>query len=135
MKKTAFTMMELLVTITLVSIIAAFIIPNFRRSITKTHERDMIAQLETLHAANTVFFSNQGKFYVDTTAVVITLNSNLNINLISNDGTTFSYTCIVPGTNYTFDASWGGFTIRITDAPLSPTNPNCQSGPGTCPTL
>lgn len=127
-----FTIIELLVVVTLIGLIAAFTIPDYSKTINKSHERDLVMQLTSLHGANLIYQAQMGSFWVAANETsVATINSSLNINLMSLDGSTFNYNS--DGSTFTFDGSWGGFTVRVTQAPLSSTNPSCQAG--TCPSL
>lgn len=127
-----FTIIELLVVVTLIGLIAAFTIPDYSKAVEKSHERDLALQTTTLHGANLIYEAQNGNYWVaanETDLAVI--NSNLNISLMAQDGSTFNYNS--DGSTYTFDGSWGGFTVRVTESPLSATNPAC--GGGTCPSL
>ncbi|MGE0267226.1 MAG: prepilin-type N-terminal cleavage/methylation domain-containing protein [Candidatus Omnitrophota bacterium] len=127
-----FTIIELLVVVTLVGLIAAFTIPDYSKSINKSHERDLVMQLTTLHGASLIYQAQRGSFWTATNETnIATINSNMNINLMSIDGTSFNYNS--DGSTFTFDGSWGGFTVRVTQAPLTATNPSCLAG--TCPSL
>lgn len=131
--KKGFTVIELLVVVALIGLIAAFTIPDFSKSISKSHERDLVMQLTTLHGASLIYEAQNGTYWVAANEADIgVINSALNINLISQDGTTFNYNS--DGVTYTFDGTWSGFTVRLTQAPIaSGTNPSC--GGGTCPSL
>ena len=134
-KSIGFTLMEIMIVISLLGLMAAFAIPNYTKSINKSHETDMANQLLSLHAANTAYFAQNNNAYWDdgagTETNVATINSALNIDLIPNDGTTFAYDGA--GNTFTATASWGGFTVQITEAPIDGTNPSC--GGGACPSL
>ena len=124
--------MELMVVILLIGIIAAFALPNYDKSIRKAHERDMVEQLKTLHAANLMYKANQGTYW-DTAWLANTdisaINSTLGLHLISNDGTTYAYIGAAGGGSYTAYAGLLsiGTIIRVTQVPLSSTNPCCFS--------
>lgn len=138
MKRNGFTLIELIVVVVLIGIIAGFAIPNYDKAIRKAHERDMSTQMMALHAANMIYRANAGEYW-DTGGVaepdLPDINSALGINIISNDGTTYSYTSIVGGTPFTFaaTAAWGAYIIQIDQNPISGTNPSC--GSGNCLTL
>ncbi len=133
LKRSGFTIIELLVVVALIGLIAAFTIPDFSKSIAKSHERDLVMQLTTLHGASLIYEAQNGAYWVATNETNIgTINNALNINLIAQDGSTFDYTS--DGSTFTFDGTWNGFTVRVTEAPIAPgTNPSC--GGGTCPSL
>ncbi|MBP9854707.1 MAG: type II secretion system protein [Candidatus Omnitrophica bacterium] len=135
-----FTIMELLVVVTIVGIIAAFAIPDYLQSVQKTREKEMIMQAKTVHGANLVYKAQNGTFFETHGAItdLATLNSALNINLAfidskqeweyESDGSTYTFTV-------RYNDNVNGFTIKIIDDPVSVANPFCQNGEGTCPTL
>lgn len=127
-------MIELVVVVALIGILTAFGLPSYLKSIRKAHEKDIILQLTTLYAADYLYKGQSGSFLKANITNINTLNSLLNISLITVDGTTFDYASF--GSWFNFEGQWGGddgFTVRITDAPMSDTNPCCVDGE--CPTL
>lgn len=122
-------MMELMVVIIIVGIIAAFAIPNYTKSIQKAHERDMLAQLTSIHAANLMYRSYDGNYW-DTSGAnkdMAEINSALSINIIASDGTTYTYNS-ANGSAYTATATWGAYTMQVTEASLdTTTNPCCDN--------
>jgi len=142
----AFTLMELIIVIVLIGIMAAFAIPNYAKSVRKSHERDAISQLITLHATNIIYKSQTGE-YLQGTALALngspSINEDLGTTIIAN-GMTYSYTSSATNA-YTADAIWdeagteNDFGIRINEKPIDPSaappdrNPCCLSGP--CPSL
>jgi prepilin-type N-terminal cleavage/methylation domain-containing protein len=125
-----FTLMELMVVIFLIGIIAAFALPNYDKSIRNAHEKDMGEQLKTIHAASLVYNAQNGTYW-DTGGATITdisaINSTLGLNLISSEGTVYSYTGAAGGGSYTAAASWQTYQIDVTQVLLSATNPCCFS--------
>lgn len=121
--------MELMVVIFLIGVVAAFALPNYDKSIRKAHERDMVEQLKSLHAASLMYKARNGTYW-DTSGVsdILVINSTLGIHLISNEGTVYSYTSS-GGVAYLADAVLPsiGAAIRVSPAPLSATNPCCAS--------
>ena len=61
--KRAFTIMEIVIVVILIGIIAAFALPNYNKSIRKSHERDAVLQLQALHAANLIFRARNGDYF------------------------------------------------------------------------
>lgn len=123
-----FTLMELMVVVIIIGIVAAFGMPNYQKSIQKAHERDMVAQLTMLHAANLLYKSYNGKYW-NTNGVdqaLATINSTLAINIISNAGTTYNYNS-ANGSVFTATAVWKNNTLRVTQAPIGWGNPCCES--------
>lgn len=127
-----FTLMELMVVVIILGVLAAFAIPNYNKSIQKAHERDMLAQLTSIHAANLLYRSYDGKYW-NTGGVaknMAEINSALSINIIANSGTTYDYRS-ADGSSYAATAVWGGCTLGVTEAPIDGTNNPCYSS-GTC---
>jgi prepilin-type N-terminal cleavage/methylation domain-containing protein len=132
-----FTLMELMVVVVLIGIIAGFAIPNYSKAVRKAHERDMVMQLITLHAANQIYEANAGK-YLQTdcnggppATDLDCINTRLSINIISSDGTAYSYNSTGTST-YTADADWDIYTILVDESPIdtngtNPDNPCCST--------
>ena len=126
MRLKGFTLMELMVVIFLIGVIAAFALPNYDKSIRKAHERDMVEQLKSLHAANLMYKARNGTYWVTGgVSDILVINSTLGIHLISNEGTVYSYNS--GGVAYLAEAVLPsiGTVIRVSQAPLSATNPCC----------
>jgi type IV pilus assembly protein PilE len=123
-----FTLLELMVVVIIVGIIAAFAIPNYNKSIQKAHERDMLAQLTSINAANLLYRSYDGKYWNTSGANknMAEINSALSINIIANSGTTYNYNS-VNGSSYTATADWDAYTLQVTEAAVGATNPCCDT--------
>lgn len=127
-----FTLMELMVVVIIIGVLAAFAIPNYNKSIQKAHERDMLAQLTSIHAANLLYRSYDGKYW-NTGGVaknMAEINSALSINIIANAGTIYDYTS-TDGSTFKATAEWGACILGVTEAPIDGTNNPCYSS-GTC---
>ncbi|MFH1359586.1 MAG: type II secretion system protein [Candidatus Omnitrophota bacterium] len=135
MKNKAFTLAELMVVVIIIGIVAAFAIPNLRRSVERAHAREAINNLIAIHAASHGFRSENGTFWPDTSASnnLIAINTNLNLNIIANqmtyactsptnDGLTFSCTA-----DFTGGGAWG---LIVNEGPVVPGggNPSCAYG-------
>lgn len=128
-----FTLLELMVVVIIIGVIAAFAIPNYNKSIQKAHERDMLTQLTSIHAANLLYRSYDGKYW-NTGGVaqsMAQINSTLSINIIANSGTTYNYNS-ANGSSYTATATWNIiYTLQVTEAAIDdtsvPPNPCCQT--------
>lgn len=127
-----FTLLELMVVVIIVGVIAAFAIPNYSKSVQKAHERDMLAQLTMIHAANLIYRSYNGKYWyaAGDPQNLAAINSALSINIIASGGTTYNYNS-VNGTSFKATAVWGDCTLGVTEAPINGTNNPCLSD-GTC---
>ena len=135
--KKGFTLTELLIVVMVIGVMASFAVPSYTKSIRRSHERDMITQLQALHSANLIYRAQEGNYW-DTAGVaemdLTVINATLGINIIANDGTTYSYNS-ADGTAFTTVATWDDFSVQVDESALDATNPSCSSGPGTCPTL
>ena len=132
LKNTGFTLVEIMITVVLIGVIAAFAIPNYSKMTAKAHERDAINQLSILHAACQLYKASNGNYFPTNLTTTETINSNFNINIISADGTSYQY---YGGATFYAIAAYGGWEIKITNIPISPSalNPCCTLG--TCPSL
>ena len=149
--KKAFTMMEVMVVVIILSVMASFAIPNFTRTIERTHRDDAINQLIAINSANRIYRARNGRYWPPDTSTynLGQINDNLGLNVIANGMT---YTCrgMVAGTDYDCTAirqpPATSFTIFIDQGELDtnpqnlnvPTSPNCTNNnpcceSGTCP--
>jgi len=128
-----FTLMELMVVVIIIGIIAAFAIPNYNKSVQKAHERDMLAQLTSIHASNLLYRSYDGKYWyaAGDPQNLAAINSALSINIIANGITTYNYNS-ADGITYTATATWDTCDLSVTEAPIDSNNPCRASGVGTC---
>jgi len=135
-KNRAFTMIEVMMTMVLMAIIAAYTIPNFYKSVARTVEKDIMTQVSTIHAAQ-VFYFQQTATYFDPGNITDTadINAGLGLSIIKNQST---FDCDAPGAT-TFECHGvatgaSSFIVRVTEAPLLiGVNPCCESG--ACPTI
>ena len=146
-KKRAFTLTELLTVIMIIGIMASFGVPSYSRAIDRSHQSDASNQLTTIWAAEQVYRAQNGRFWPPNNNAknnpsndINAINTNLGLGIIPN-GMTYSCTCTgascaTPPGNFQCDALRDppatAFTVRVTNGVLSPTNPQCISGPA-CP--
>lgn len=135
-----FTILELMITVIIAGIIAAFAIPDYTASLDRAIEKDIIAQMNVIHAAQNSYFARNGNQYMPTTTSLDLINNTLGLHIIPN-GNTYSMVRNAGGTTYALTVSRGGstaMTIRMTNAAWNPTfsgtpgNPWCVAS---CPSL
>lgn len=134
--RSAFTLLEILVVITLVSIIAAFSIPNFTKSMEKSYESEAVAQLKILHSANRRYYAENDTFYASSANTIALINTNFSVNLSSDGNLTYTYT-YTSNTNWIFTAAYKTdvWSLLITNDPVDSSNPCCDADVGECPSL
>ncbi len=130
--KKAFTLTEVIISIVIVSIIAMFAIPSYTKANKKTHERDILMQLSSIHAANEIYRAqSQNRSYADFSGDETNINTNLSLNILPN-GVIYNYTYVAVGTSgsYTVTATWDTIEITLIETAFDPlhTNPCCSSG-------
>ena len=120
--------MEILITVIILGILASFSIPQYAKSIDKSHERDIVTQLRAIHAANEVYRASANEYLQDGGSALnlSAINSNLNISIVPN-GATYTYSS-TSASSYQAQASWDGSTLRVTEGSLDNTNPCCVGG-------
>jgi type IV pilus assembly protein PilE len=124
--KKAFTLMEMMVVVTIVGIIAGFAIPNYATSVERSYRRDAENNLRLISAAQRLYAARNNDLYWGAGNLTV-INSNLGLNIISNG---ITYNCAGGGATYTCTATRNGgwvFTVTITEALA---NPTCA---GNCP--
>jgi len=137
-----FTILELMITVTIAGIITAFAIPNYTASLERAIEKDIIKQMNLIHAAQNSYFARSGNQYIPNTTTVAALNTALDLSIIAN-GNTYTIVRGVGGTTYQLSVSRGGataMTINMTDDAWDPKFAGAQGNPrcipiGNCPSL
>ncbi len=134
-----FTILELMITVTIAGIITAFAIPNYTASLERAIEKDIIKQMNLIHAAQNSYFARNNNRFMPT-GTIATINTELDLHIIPS-GNTYSMVRNVNLTSYTLTVSRVGataMTIDLTDAAWDPKytgapgNPSCVSS---CPSL
>ncbi len=99
-KPHAFTLIELMMVITITGLLALFVIPNYGKSTNKAYEKAATNNLLTIYAAQKVS-ANSGNT-ITTQADTAAINANLGLGIIDNVTT---YSCpTVSGSNFTCQA-------------------------------
>lgn len=141
--KKALTFIELIIVVTIISIISSFAIPNLEKSISRNRERTIIAGLHGIHAAlkmdrarsgTGLFMTSGGGWLGQGEDGTGALGTALDIN-IPGDKIDYHYTCTngincrIHGADRTYN-----YEVEIeTWNPIGPNNPCCISG-NPCPT-
>jgi len=137
MKKTGFSLMEMIVVIVIIGLVAAFAIPNYHKTIVKTTLKSCLDELNLVHGSQKLYRIENGNYFPewgDGDATWAQMKVALGLELLPQDDVTYS--CLDTGNNQTFDcratgnANLGNFVAQVTHAPLSATNPACISN---CP--
>ena len=129
----AFTLTELLVVVIIIGVMAAFTVPNYTKSVERSHQKDAETQLKTIWSADQIYRAQNGAYWppVSESNDIAAINSNLGLGIIPNGMT---YNCASSATNtFTCTASRdpsGSFVISVNEAQISSLNPSCT---GNCP--
>ena len=130
----AFTLAELVITVVIISMLAAFAIPNYKKAVRKAYERNAILYLITIHGVNEVYKARNGEYVPGAGLDLAGINGALSINIIDADMSYLYRRATV--TTYAATASWtgeGNFTVRVNQNFISASNPCCSAG--SCPSL
>ena len=130
--KTGFTLTEVMVVMVIISLMAAFALPNYTESVRKAYERDAINHLTAIYSANQIYRAQARDFWAGPGASATDINAALNLNIVS-DRLTFTYTDTAGSDTFEARAtlvenSVTIFVLRLNEASLSTTNPCCESG-------
>lgn len=124
-------MAEIIIVMVIISIMAAFGIPSFTKSMMRAKARDANNNLTIIHTAQALYKANNGVYYGSTATpnALTDINTALSLSLVSTDGT--NYVCS-SGTTCVATAKGGAadFAVTVTlgsDISLvSPYNPLCS---------
>lgn len=126
----SFTLMEIIVTIFVISLMAAFAIPRYTRAIERSRYRNAKVNLYAIYTASEMYKSSTGT-YVFTGTDTSEINSSLRLDIQDPD---FQYAMsgqtISAFTATATRASIGPtYSLEITDGALNSSNPSCTSNP------
>lgn len=127
----AFSLMELMVVVTIAGVIAAFGIPNYQKSIDTSIAKDAVNNLKLIGAAQELYKARNGTFYpaANGTADVFQINKDLHLSILQQQGVTYS--CVRSITSVCTAARGSNWTYSI-NLPAAPAAvPTCSAG--TCP--
>ena len=128
----AFTLMEIMIVVIIISILAGFAIPQYQGSLERAYEKSAVMNLRSVVAAEHIYKVENGSHWV-AVATVTDINNNLKLNIIPDHVT---YSCDLSGAPNDFRCiaqSTGSVGWQV--AASSPAgNTWCLSAPGTpCP--
>jgi prepilin-type N-terminal cleavage/methylation domain-containing protein len=132
----AFTIMEFLIVVIIISVIVAFGMPNYGKVGAKADERNMIANLQTLRAAVDMFVMD-GDVLGNWNSLAL-INSNLRLSILDTKAT---YRCRTGGgeTNACTATHPAGWALQFHDEHSNRlihcsagTCPTCPNQPGNC---
>ena len=124
MKKNGYTMTELLITLTIITILAGLAIPAYQRTVELSRRNEAITTLNVIHMGEKIFRINNGTFWDGgNNATVAAIDTALNVDIVPQyyDDIDFSavsaagYTC-----RATRNTSSGGSTtwwVQVVGAP------------------
>ena len=102
-KAKAFTIIELIIVVTLIGVMAAFAIPNYTKAIAKAYRKDATVNLQAIYAAQKIYFNANGNYYGGNGTNTASINTNLGLGIIASGGTT--YTCPTGGATFSCTAN------------------------------
>lgn len=135
----AVTLTELTMVVVAIGVMASFAIPNYSRSIAKSHERTAISNLVLMRTAVNMYLANTGDAAIPVWANLAEINTGLGLSLVDNVST---YHCwpvegsAENGCTATHPSGWSIHThVDATDSlhctdPLGNPCPNCAGGGG-----
>lgn len=123
--KSGFTLMEVSITVVILGVISAFTIPSLVKTIEKQRERTAVIQLQTLHAANQIYFAQMKTYFDANTHDPEEVNTALKTSLIVPTDNTFSY-ILNSALTYTATIAWSTKRIRLNQLPLKDEAPNAN---------
>ena len=120
----AFSLVELIMVVTIIGVMAVFVIPNYSKAVQKSYEKAGSNNLLTIYSAQMIKNNSDGKYYVVNNTNEV--NSVLGLGIIGNG---IDYKCPAPQTTDTQFTCWavhGTFTLQITNVS---SNACCSTGP------
>ncbi len=126
----AFTLVELIMVVTLIGVIAIFAIPNYGKSVDRAYRKDGTVNLTAIYAAEQIYYNNNNGNYWPSPGSppqdVNAINFNLGLGILSNN---LSYLCASKaGGTFFCSATRGSMTLTVDQT--SPLTITCS---GYCP--
>ena len=129
MQLKAFTIVELVMVVTLIGIMAIFAVPNYSKAVEKAHEKDASTNLSSIYAGQKIYFNNNNTYVA--LAGTAAINTTLGLGIIGNG---VSYVCPA-GTGAAFSCQanrdTGAYKLKVTESNATP----CCCVANTCPSI
>ena len=109
MKKTGFTLLEVIITVVIIGILAAIAAPNYQNVMNDTSRKDATTNLLLLYTAQQIYFAEWEAYRSDAGAPA--LNNSLNIGIIP--GSPVVYNCNATLNECTAFGGFGTLTIEL----------------------
>ncbi len=133
-KESAFTLVEVMVVLILLAVLSAVAVPNYRNSLRRAHEKEMIRNLSILHEAAFIYHSRYGTFPESDKDIITVINDSLDTAVIATDKN-YNYTAAGdPSMAFLMNAAWDSslttdpVEFSLDQDPLDNSNPCCVSG-------
>jgi len=122
-RKKGFTIMEILIVVVIFSIIAAFTIPSFSKTMNRAKRRNDLMMLAGIHSANVIYDAQTGAYAPNLAAL------NVDIEWADDTAISVAYALAGGGTLYSMTIhntpALPTYTYTLSQAPLSNINPLC----------
>lgn len=128
----AFTMIELIIVFSIISVMAGFMMPSFKRMVYRTAARDAINNLTIIHSFQQHYLTRH-QCYKDA-ATLADINTALGLDLASHRAGYFcNDACPVTKCEATNSKGTWHVTVSLADPIVVGVNPSCVSTEGGCP--
>ena len=103
MNNKAFSLMEIVVVVVLVSIVAGFGIPSYQAAMQKAREREVVANSDIIRAAGLMYKSQVGAVLQGNNEDIDYINEELGLNILETNNIRYNYTRSRDGLRFLID--------------------------------
>ncbi len=138
LRKSGFTLIELIMVVCIIGMMAIFVIPNYTKTVAKSYEKAAMNNLTIVFSAQKLKANNGANY--QTAGNTAAVNTNLSLGIIEN-GVTYSCPFATGTTSFDCRATKGSFKIKVDQS--TPTACCCDTftctvattacGVGNCP--